>query len=144
MVGARTAALVAVVVGAGTLVAAHTATSRDSGTKPARAEWAKLSSSLAAVLRAELSTGRGLETARTRGLRVQEGRVLVVVEGSGTRAAAAAAVRSTRGRIVAMHATLVQAFVAPGALRPLSRSTAVAYVRAPNAPVTTKPAQTDG
>jgi len=138
------AALVAIVLAGGVLAVARAVSGDDGPRSPQTVKWAKLSSSLAAVLRAELSGGRGLEVARASGLRVRDGRVLVVVEARRTRSAATAAVLAVRGRVVAAHANLVQALVAPRALGPLSRSTAVAFVRAPNAPALPGPALVGG
>ena len=133
----RVSALVAVVVAGSALAGAHAATNGDDLRVPPRpVKWAKLSSHLASVLRAQLDSGRGLAVARSSGLRVTNGRVLVVVEARAARSSAAAAVVAVRGRVVATHADLVQALVAPGALGALSRSDAVAYVRTPASPIT--------
>lgn len=137
----RIAALVAVIVAGSALAGAQAATNGDDLRVPPRpVKWAKLSSNLATVLRAQLESGRGLAVARSSGLRVANGRVLVVVEARGARSSAAAAVVAVRGRVVATYADLVQALVAPGALGALSRSAAVAYVRTPASPITPGPA----
>lgn len=117
------------------LVAAQTATSDDNVRAPRPVKWAKLSSGLAAVARAERDGGRGLQVARANGMRIQDGRVLVVVEAQTTRSKAVAAVVAVRGVVVAAHAELVQAYVAPGALLRLTRAVAVAYVRTPRTPI---------
>lgn len=134
MARARLAALVVILLVGGGLAAAYAGTSGD-GLEPRPVKWAKLSSPLARVLRAQLENGRGIAVARSIGLRVVDGRVLVVVESDGTRSAAIERVRALRGRVVATHADLVQALVPPGALGALSRSPAVSYVRAPRTPV---------
>ena len=124
----------AVLVGGG-LVAAQAAPGGDDVRAPRPVKWAKLSSGLAAVVRAEQEGGRGLVVARQRGLSVKNGRLLVVAESRLGRARTTAAIRDVRGLVVAAHADLVQAYVAPAGLGPLSRSDAVAYLRTPIRPV---------
>ena len=99
------------------------------------AKWAKLSSPLVAVLKAERESGRGLAVARANGLRVLRGRVRVVVETLGSQSVARRAVVAAGGDVEAMHANLIQALVVPAALAALTRPSAVVYVRAPRAPV---------
>jgi hypothetical protein len=98
---------------------------------PLPAKTAKLAPALTRVFRAEVDQGRGAAVAREQGLQVVRGRVRVVIEANGTRAAVASAVRTSGGAVEAWHAGLTQALVPPRALGPLSRSAAVAYVRAP-------------
>lgn len=135
MARVRLAALVVILLVGGGLAAAYAATDGDGFRAPRPVKWAKLSSPLATVLRAQLENGRGITVARSIGLRVADGRVLVVVETDGSRAAAIERVRALRGRVVATHADLVQALVPPGALGALSRSPSVSYVRTPRTPV---------
>lgn len=90
----------------------------------------KLSAQLVAVVEAERS-GRGLAVARASGLHVERGRVRVVVETRGPRAAARRAVLAVGGVLEAAHADLVQALVAPGKLVALSKEPSVVYVRVP-------------
>lgn len=135
MARARLAAVVAILLVGGGLAAAYGATDGDGLRAPRPVKWAKLSSPLATVLREQLENGRGLAVARSNGLRVVDGRVLVVVETDGTRTATIEKVRALRGRVVATYAGLVQAFVPPVALGALSRSPEISYLRAPRAPV---------
>jgi hypothetical protein len=121
--------------GAFTLVAlvatASLAASAAATRSPLPAKTAKLAPELTRVFRAEVDQGRGAAVAREQGLQVVRGRIRVVVEANGTRAAVASAVRTTGGAVEAWHAGLTQALVPPRALGPLSRSAAVAYIRAP-------------
>lgn len=111
--------------------AVATATTGDS--LPRRgASWAKLSSDLAAVYRAQLDNKSGLAEARERRLVVREGRVRVVVQAVASPTGARRAVLAAGGTVEASHADLVQALVSPAALGPLSRASAVKYVRAPH------------
>jgi hypothetical protein len=116
----------------GLLVPAQPATGGDDLRAPTRTvKWAKLSSELAQVLRAQQSEGRGLVVARGLGLAVANGRIRVVVESRASRTVAVSVVVSSGGKVEATHANLVQAMIAPAGLAKLSSATAVAFVRAP-------------
>jgi hypothetical protein len=134
----------ALAVGAIALVATGVVVSTSAGgdqpSKPSSVvKWRKLSSVLARVLEAEQRSGHGLAVARSAGLRVQSGRIQVVVETQGARADAERAITRAGAVVVAAHANLVQALVRPGGLAALTRPAAVVLVRAPHSPVTANP-----
>jgi hypothetical protein len=89
-----------------------------------------LASTLGDVARAQSAGGHGLAKARELGLRVDGGRVRVVVEPRGG-APVADAVRASGGQVEATYAGRVQALVPPAALEELSRASGVGYVRPP-------------
>lgn len=135
--------LVAVALGSALLVLGQAALAEgDTGSPRTTVKWAKLSSDLGQVVRAQRASGRGLATARATGLRVVGERIRVVVEARGARAAAVSAVLAAGGKVEAQHASLVQALVGPGALARLADSTAVAFVRAPRTPAVDGPVAT--
>lgn len=139
----RSSVLVAVALASAWLLLGHSAIAEgDTGSPRPTVKWAKLSSDLGQVVRAQRTSGRGLATARAAGLRVIGERIRVVVEARGTRAAAVSAVLATGGKVEAQHASLVQALVGPGVLARLADSSAVAYVRAPRTPVADGPVTT--
>ena len=130
--GVLAVAVAAILVG---VASALPARDNDQPGSPSAGKWAKLSSPLVAVLRAEQTSGRGLAVARANGLRVVRGKVRVVVETRGSLSAARRAVRAAGAEVEAAHADLIQALVAPAALAALTRPSAVAYVRAPRIPL---------
>lgn len=74
-----------------------------------------------------------LAIARSRALTVVDGRLIrVVVESTGPRADAVAAVRAVGGRVEAEYEDVVQALVPPSMLDALAASPAVAYVTQPS------------
>ena len=139
----RSSVLVAVALASAWLLLEHSAIAEgDTGSPRTTVKWAKLSSDLGQVVRAQRTSRRGLATARAAGLRVVGDRIRVVVEARSSRAAAVSAVLATGGKVEAQHASLVQALVGPGALARLADSSAVAYVRAPRTPAADGPVAT--
>ena len=134
----RSASIAAVLVAVATAIgapAAIAATGDDSAPRipPRASKPAKLGSNLADVARAERQGGSGIAKARSLGLDVKGASVRVVVEASGSRAAAETAVRAAGGEIEATNANLVQALVPPAQLEGLSNA-GVGFVRPPHRP----------
>jgi subtilisin family serine protease len=129
------AALCAAAAVVGAAGASAGSSDRSAQRPPGFAKTAKLASTLAQVAAAERATGGGDAKARSLGLDVRAGKVVVVVSPRADRKAAESAVTAAHGEVEATHAGLVQALVAPAALESLARSAAVAYVRPPQTPI---------
>jgi subtilisin family serine protease len=120
---------------AGTAVAATGPGHRQLAPIPGVVKAADLDSRLSQVFQSQRDAGRGGPTARGLGLDVVAGRVRVVIEARSGVGAARDAATAAGGEVEGTYANLVQALVPPASLAALSRSPAVAYLRAPHQPV---------